>query len=186
MDDRLTRRRFLKKALRNAGGAAVGLSILPLAACEMNSFEPTASGTQIPFLTPLAPPDPNDRFYEQYGANGTVVDWPGIQSLSQADWRLRIDGLVGTPLTLTYEDVMAEAGQAVSTLHTMRCIKDESFVPGLIGTTVWTGIPLRIFLERAGIDRARARRLRFYGTDGFTNNLALDQVYDVPLGLVAP
>jgi hypothetical protein len=62
-------------------------------------------------------------------------------------------------------------------INTLRCIVDENFIPGLIGTTVWTGIPLRIFLDRAGVDPLSTQRLRLYGQDGFTNNLKLNQIY---------
>ena len=62
-------------------------------------------------------------------------------------------------------------------MNTLRCIVDETFVPGLIGTTIWTGIPLRVFLDQAGVDRAQTRQLRLYGADGFTNNLLLSDVY---------
>ncbi len=98
-----------------------------------------------------------------------------MQTVSRDSWRLQIDGLVDTPLTLSYADIERLSSASVRIISTMRCIVDSTFVPGLIGTTVFTGIPLRLFLEEAGIDRTAARRLRFYGADGFTNNLRLTE-----------
>ncbi len=90
---------------------------------------------------------------------------------------MQIDGLVNEPLTITFNDILQHADQAVRVLSTLRCIVDETFVPGLISTTVWTGIPLRIFLEQAGVDEILTKRFRCYGSDGFTNNLKFSEVY---------
>lgn len=155
----------------------LGFSLLPLSGCEENSFEPIAEGTTIPFLSPIQHPNPDDAFFIQYGAQAAIENWPGIQQLSRDTWSLRIDGLVDQPLTLTYADLQQRANRAVRVLSTLRCIVDETFVPGLVGTTVWTGIPLRIFLDDAGIDEILTKRIRFYGADGFTNNLRIEEVY---------
>lgn len=172
--------------LRQAGGAVLGLALVPLAGCESNLVAPLVEGTAIPFLTPVegavgAPP-----FFVQYGAAASVNNWGGVPALTQASWTLRIDGLVSNPLTLTYADLEAAAGEAVTVLKTMRCIIDATSVPGLVGTATWTGVPLRLFLDRAGVDRTRTKRLRLYGHDGFTNNLKLAEVYDAAPGLAEP
>jgi DMSO/TMAO reductase YedYZ molybdopterin-dependent catalytic subunit len=163
--------------LRQAGGLAVGLTFLPLAGCEDNLVEPKVTGTTLSFLSPVDDPNPDAAFYVQFGAAAAVANWPGVPDLSQQAWTLRLDGLVANPLTLRFADLQAEAASALTVLKTMRCIIDGNFVPGLIGNAYWTGIPLRLFLDRAGVDQTRTRRLRLYGADGFTNNLKLDQVY---------
>ena len=173
----ITRRRFL----RTAGGAVLGLGLLPLAGCESNLVEPLVEGTVIPFLTPT------DDFFVQYGGAVLSSAWGGVQQIDEGAWRLTIDGLVRTPLTLTFDDIEALQSQSVTMIKTMRCITDSTAVPGLVGTALWTGVPLRVVLDRAGVDRQRARRLRFYGSDGFTNNLPLNRVYGTqPPGLVEP
>ncbi len=169
----LDRRQFIK----GSGGALLGFSLLPLSGCEVNSFEPIVNGTTIPFLTPIIDPDPDTAFFAQFGGTAAVPDWPGVQQLTRDSWTLQIDGLVSTPLTVSFSDIMSQANYAVRIVNTLRCIVDETFVPGLIGTTVWTGIPLRIFLDRAGIDKTLTKRLRFYGADEFTNNLKFNQIY---------
>lgn len=149
----------------------LGLGLLPLVGCENNLVEPLATGTEIPFLTPSA------QFYIQYGGQVMSSAWGGVQQIARDDWQLSIDGLVDTPLTIRFADLQAEVGQAVTVLNTMRCITDDTTVPGLIGTALWTGIPLRVFLDRAGVDLDRARRLHIFASDGFTNNLSLGRIY---------
>lgn len=181
--EKIARRHFIKKA----AGAAIGFTLVPLAGCEVNSFEPLVQGTSIPFLTPINTPNPEQAFYAQYGGQATITDWPGIPQLTRPSWQMQIDGLVNAPLTVTFADIEAEASRAVHVISTLRCIVDENFIPGLIGTTLWTGVPLRIFLDRAGIDRTLTKRLRFFGKDGFTNNLKFNQVYgSLPEDLVEP
>ncbi|MFK7844209.1 MAG: molybdopterin-dependent oxidoreductase [Rhodothermales bacterium] len=167
------RREFIKKA----GSTLLGLSILPMVGCEKNSFEPILLGTDIPFLSPIQHNNPDEAFFIQYGGEAAIPNWPGVQQLSRNTWSMIIDGLVDTSLQLTFADIQQESDKAVRILSTLRCIVDETFVPGLIGTTIWTGVPLRIFLDRAGIDPVLSKRIRFYGSDGFTNNLKFNQIY---------
>ena len=165
--------------LGNLGRLAVGLTFLPLVGCEDNAFAPVIEGVDIPFLTP------NDEFYVQFGANAGVANWQGAPTISRDDWHLRIDGLVGNPFSLNLSDLATEEPQTV--LATLRCIVDANNVPGLVGTAAWTGIPLRVFLDRAGLNPDRVRRLRIYGADGFTDNLTLDKLYgDRPDDLIEP
>ena len=173
MNDRsITRRTFLHRV----GGVAVGLSLVPLAGCEENIVTPRMAGREVAFLSPPDLDPAEGGFYIKNGGEAGVPGW-SMPDLDPAAWTLRIDGLVATPLTLTLTDLDAEAANAVTLLKTMRCIEDDNTVPGLVGTTLWRGIPLRRFLDRAGLDRDRARRLRIYASDGFTNNLRLDDVY---------
>lgn len=166
----MTRRTFLQRA----GGIAVGLGFVPLGGCETITVTPRITGGDVAFLSPLDLDPAQGGFYVENGAEGAIGGWT-MPDLDPATWSLTIDGLVATPLTLGLADLEAEP--AVTLLKTMRCITDSNEFPGLIGTTLWSGIPLRLFLDRAGIDRTRAHRLRIYGTDGFTNNLKLDDVY---------
>lgn len=152
------------------GTAALGIALAPMVGCETNSVAPFVEGTDIPFLTPLTDPNPDRAFFVQYGADGTVENWAGPRQIARDTWGLTVDGLVATPRTFSYSDLLRFAGDAVRIVSTLRCIVDSTFVPGLIGTTLFTGIPLRLVLEAAGVDAA-ARRIRIYGADGFTNNL---------------
>ena len=111
-----------------------------------------------------------------------------MPEVSSADWSLRIDGLVDNPITITFADLMDAASEAeVTVVKTMRCIIDSTFIPGLIGTATWTGVPLRRFLDQAGVDLGQTQRFRLYASDNFNNNIRRDEVYgEVPLGGFEP
>ncbi|MEZ4699605.1 MAG: molybdopterin-dependent oxidoreductase [Rhodothermales bacterium] len=165
----VSRRSFIARL----GGTVLGVALTPLAGCETNMVAPFVEGTDIPFLTPLTDPNPDRAFYVQYGADGTVTNWPGPRQIARDAWTLTVDGLVPQPRTFTYADIQRLSGEAIRIVGTLRCIVDSTFVPGLIGTTLFTGIPLRLLLQEAGVDAAATRRLRIYGADGFTNNLRI-------------
>jgi DMSO/TMAO reductase YedYZ molybdopterin-dependent catalytic subunit len=160
--------------LRRAGGVALGLSLVPLSACEQNTVQ--ALGTQeagggTPFLTPV--PD----FYVVNGGESSVDNWPGIPDIDPTTWSLTVGGLVDRELELSFQDLQNADG-AVTILKTMRCVLNpEAQIPGFVGTALWTGVPLRRVLEQAGIDRTRTRRLRLFARDGFNNNLRMERVY---------
>lgn len=138
----------------DAGGAAADAGAPPMDA-----------GSCLPFLTPV------EAFPELFGGNGTVDGWQQPE-LDASSYRLTVDGLVATPLELGLAALEAE--QQVTVLKTMQCVL------GPQGTGVWSGFPVRVLLDRAGIDRSQARRIRFYGADGFYNNLRLADLYDAP------
>jgi len=161
----ITRRTFFGRM----GSLAVGLTFMPLAGCENNAFEPVIEGADLPFLTP------NTSFYLQFGAEGAVSGWGGVPALSNEDWSLTLDGRFDRPLTLRLSDLQAEV--PTTFLATLRCIVNSNAVPGLVGTAAWTGVPLRLFLERAGLDNVQTRHLHVYGADGFTDNLRPDILF---------
>ena len=145
----LSRRSFLQKA----GSIAVGLSIVPLSACESLVVDPIISGeSTFPFLTPT------ETFFAQFGADGAIVDWPGIQQIPRGRWRLTIDGLVSNPLSLSFSDIDSKINAERTILSTLRCILDNNAVPGLVGTATWTGVPLSLFLDEAGINQTAKPR----------------------------
>lgn len=84
---------------------------------------------------------------------------------------LRIGGLVQRELTIALAELENDAAQ-------MRVVKTMVCAFGLTGTAIWTGVPLRVLLERAGVDRTGAVRARFFGYDGFENNLKLSTIYE--------
>ena len=165
------RRKFLKVV----GGGMLGVAIMPLAGCEFNSVEPIASGEKVSFLTK------NEDFFYKNGAEISIPNWQE-PVITRESWRLSINGLVNKPLEITYADIEAAADKQIEVLKTMRCVIDSNEVRGLIGTAVWRGVPLRIFLERAEIDLDSTLRLRFQGADGFRNNVKIDRVFN-PTGL---
>lgn len=158
------------------GRLAIGFSLVPLAACEVNTVTPLGRGQTLPFQTPI--PD----FYVINGGRDAVEGWPGVPSLSRADWTLTVDGLVDRPLSLSFDDLTSADVPEVSVLMTMRCVSDPS--PNVqpddllfVGTAIWSGVRLRDVLEEAGIDREATNRLHLFAEDGYNNNLPLRRIY---------
>lgn len=167
--------------MRTVGELALGTALLPWVACEITPRAPglradaavgKSIGTCLPFLTPL------DAFYRQFGGSATVEGWalPDLDSM----FELRIDGLVSQELSLTLADLESDIANQQTVVKTMICVL------GFRSTAIWTGVPLRVWLDRAGIDRGRAVRIRLFGADGFENNLRIDDIYDAPADLFEP
>ena len=87
---------------------------------------------------------------------------------SPQEWSMRIDGLVDTPLRLSYADLRAMEPTSIT--------RDFQCVTGWRVTDVqWRGVRLGDLLDRAGV-RADARAVRFTSFDGaYTESLTLAQ-----------
>ena len=131
---------------------------------EPFNAEPPATALAGHDLTPL------DVFYVR--GHGPVPD------LAPADWKLRIDGLVGTSLELSLGDLQDGRFPEREVTATLQCagnrrlglievedIPGEApWGPGATATARWQGVSLADVLERAGIDPA-ARHVAFVGAD---------------------
>ncbi|MCS7206805.1 MAG: molybdopterin-dependent oxidoreductase [Dehalococcoidia bacterium] len=90
--------------------------------------------------------------------------------LDSAQWSLQVEGLVRSPMTLSYSDLLALP--AVEIAVTLQCISNP--VGGdLIGTALWRGVPLRILLERAGVQEG-VRKVAFFAADGYSDSVPLE------------
>jgi DMSO/TMAO reductase YedYZ molybdopterin-dependent catalytic subunit len=115
-----------------------------------------------------------------YVVDTSIID-PDVDARS---WRLRVDGLVGQPVSLTYDELLAMQG--VEQYVTLQCI--SNVVGGdLVGTAKWTGVPLAEVLDRAGGVAPRAVRVVFHAVGGYTDSLpvakALDKATMVAYGM---
>jgi hypothetical protein len=167
---RLSRRVFVRGALSTAA--------LPWIAC--GSDGPVVAGIDAGPAAPSCPPflTPVDEFFVQLGGRRTVEGWqmPDLDETAG----IEIGGLVEQRYTLRLSDLEADVDNHVTVLNTLMCVL------GSRGTQIWTGVPLRKVLDRAGVDQARARRVIFSGGDGFQNNLKLDDIYASPDDLFEP
>jgi DMSO/TMAO reductase YedYZ molybdopterin-dependent catalytic subunit len=85
------------------------------------------------------------------------------------EWRLDIKGLVQSPFSLTYEQLLDL--DAVEQIHTLECI--SNYVGGdLISTALWTGVPLRDLLDRAQV-KTGAYDVVFTSVDGYTDSIPI-------------
>jgi len=176
--------------LRGAGGTALGLVLTPLGSgCQTNEVRPKGIGRTFDFLTPIDTSledeparRPSDSFFVQWGAAGIpALSWrfDDVPVLGREEWSMRIEGLVPEPVDVSFGDLQRKAseGEEVVLLNTLRCIFDSTEIPGLVGNAIWRGVPLRGLLEDAGIDRAQTARVRYFGRDGFNNNLRVDDIF---------
>lgn len=92
---------------------------------------------------------------------------------SAADWTLQIGGLVERPLRLTLDDLKRERARTLRV--TLECAgngratisprwQSQPWHHEAIGTAEWTGVPLKVLLDRAGLS-PKARDVVFTGRD---------------------
>ena len=94
-------------------------------------------------LTPLI--TPNAEFFR--------IDMAfSVPNVDLNAWRLKIKGKVRTPLSFSYEELLAM--EQVEAPVTLACVSNR-VGDNLIGTAVWQGVELRTLLDRAGVDPAR-------------------------------
>lgn len=95
-----------------------------------------------------------------FRANGSInppdEDYKAMVAEGFANWRLVIDGLVETPLSLSLEDLRAESARTQITRHD--CVEGWSSIGE------WTGAKLAPLLEKAGL-KPQAKYLVFHCAD---------------------
>jgi len=92
----------------------------------------------------------------------------------QDKWRLMVDGMVERPTMLAYEDLLALP--STTFLRTMECISND-IGGNLISNGQWTGVPLRIVLERAGV-RSGAIKVQFGCDDGYSTAIPIAEAME--------
>ena len=104
--------------------------------------------------------------------------------------RLMINGLVEKPLIFTMEDLMRMP--SVSRIHFLECgantalewgnvaVPTVQYTHGMLSASEFTGVPVSLLLERAGIDLKRAKFLLAGGADGssMTRTINLENALD--------
>jgi DMSO/TMAO reductase YedYZ molybdopterin-dependent catalytic subunit len=116
---------------------------------------PAEADQRLPRLTPYV--TRNRDFY--------LIDTAlAVPQIDPATWRLRVHGRVRTPLTLSYEQLLARP--LVERYVTLACVSNE--VGGeLVGNARWLGVPLKDLLDEVapldGADQVVSRSV-----DGFT------------------
>ena len=170
----LERRTFLLASAGVAVVAAVGVGVLT--AVRQTSVrtveaarglirlpQPVRAAAPVPLGAAIDLPDmpppvtPNDDFYRI----DTALVPPTVDP---ADWTLSIAGLVDSPFSLTYDDLLAMP--QIEKYVTLACVSNP--VGGdLVGNALWQGVPLREVLNRAGIG-AGAEQVVAASVDGFT------------------
>ena len=111
---------------------------------------------------------PNDSFYRIDTAFGKV---PQVDPTS---WRLRFTGMVDNPYEITFDEI--QAMDLSDQVITLSCVSND--VGGnLVGNAVWTGVPLSVLLDRAGV-QAGADQVVGRSVDDWTAGFPTGLVYD--------
>lgn len=117
---------------------------------------------------------PNDSFYRI----DTAIAVPQVDPDT---WRLRVTGMVEREIELTFQDLLD--AELVEALVTLTCV--SNYVGGnLAGNAVWTGLPVRELLARAGVQDG-ADMVLSTSVDGFTAGTPLEAMTDDRNALVA-
>ncbi len=163
------RRQFLARAGVAALGVGSAAGSVGVIKAFLNNYASYDGSETFPTHGFTAPITPNS---EHYVVTQNAVD-PMVNS---GIWRLEVGGLVGQPGTYTYEEI--QMLPSTSRAMTLECI--ASGVGGrLISTAIWQGVRLRTLLDKHGGAQPNARYIAFYGVDGYTVSLPLDEVLAV-------
>lgn len=162
----LNRRGFLARGGAVAGtlllGGCDGLSRNSTVQSILASAEALTEAVQRALLSPeaLAREYSPDEISKDFKANGsTNPDTPDYLKLAEngfKDWRLKVGGLVETPLTLSLDDLRGMPARSQITRHD--CVEGWS----CIGK--WTGVQLSHVLDRAKL-KQNAKYIVFYCLD---------------------
>jgi len=112
----------------------------------------------------------------------------GVPDIPPQEHRLLVHGLVGRALTFTMDDLMRFP--SVSRIHFLECSGNSAgewkgkgntvqVTHGLLSCCEWTGVPLALVLQEAGID-PRAKWLLAEGADAaaMTRSIPIDKALD--------
>ncbi len=163
MTKQLSRRHFLQAASGTAVFLLIGCRPKPAADLPPTESSPTAVPAAT--LTALSRDiilTPNDEFY--------VMETNGTPTIDRNTWQLTIDGLVATPLTLSFADVAARP--FVEQMRTLECI-GNAVGGNQIGNAVWGGILLADLLAEVGVMET-AVRARFAAADNYETSVTLE------------
>ncbi len=162
----INRREFIKKVGIGTIGLGFGVSIFDSlyqyaeALTEEEKHAMLMKGT-VNFMGFSAKEiTPNDEFY--------ITTYSDRLPATKADtFRLRIEGLVGRPYTLSMKDL--EAMKDKTEFITLECIGNP--VGGdAIGNALWEGVTLRKIIERAA-PKAGIVKTVFYADDGYSDSI---------------
>ncbi|MGH8376677.1 MAG: molybdopterin-dependent oxidoreductase, partial [Pseudomonas sp.] len=148
----LTRRRFLVGSSVAATGLLTGCDAL-VTNTSVNDILQKAEALTMGSQRLLQAHEPLAREFTEadlsptFKANGTQMpdseDYARLMEGNFADWRLVVNGMVRTPLSLSLADLKALPSRTQITRHD--CVEGWS----AIGK--WTGVPLGLVLQKAGI-----------------------------------
>ncbi len=134
---------------------------------------PLPAGLKVKGITPFR--TSNQDFYR-------VDTRLSLPTVDVDTWRLRIDGDVRRPVSLTFDDVASM--DLIERDITLTCVSND--VGGrYVGGTRWLGVRLTDVLDRAGIDGTKADQILSTDVDGMTISTPLAAATDGRDSLIA-
>jgi DMSO/TMAO reductase YedYZ molybdopterin-dependent catalytic subunit len=177
----ISRRRFIIQM----GGVAATIIVVGAGVGEVLRAETALSpsgegGTPVTFPNADSPVQPAPGTRPEYTplADHYQVDIDlAPPDISEAEWRLVVDGLVAKPLSLTLDRLKSEYDH-VDQFVTLACISNPLGGP-FIGTTLWSGASLRDVLAQVG-PQAGARYIHIESADEFGEEIDLEPAQSDP------
>lgn len=155
-------------AVLGVGGAAGTLGVVKTFLNDYSGYDGMTTPSPHGFTAPITPNS------EHYVVTQNAID----PSVDINVWRLEINGLVGQSGVYTYDELISLP--STSRAVTLECISNSiSVASRLMSTAVWQGVPLKTLLDRHGGALPNARYIAFYGVDGYSTSLPLDEVLAV-------
>ncbi len=150
-------------AWRLISGVDGGSDAVPVAASgAATTVEPNAAPYDLKGIAPEVTPTA-----EFYTVSKNFID----PAVAVNGWRLKIDGLVDSPMELTYDELRSLP--ASEGYYTLMCISNE--IGGeLWGNAHWRGVKLKYLLEQAGV-HTDALKAVFSAADDYKDSVKLDR-----------
>ena len=108
----------------------------------------------------------NDDFY--------IMSKGAAPYLKASEWKLKVDGLVANPFTLTYLGLLALP--RIEKVFTLECISNP-IGGNLVGNATWTGTPLKPLLEKARPSPEAAYAV-LHGADSLTSGHPIGRLWN--------
>jgi DMSO/TMAO reductase YedYZ molybdopterin-dependent catalytic subunit len=136
--------------------------------------EVTPEGTPVAGTTAGLEPAPGTRLeYTPLDEHYRIDISARPPILDASTWRLRVSGLVESPVEMTLDSLMNDY-EPVDQIITLSCISNP-IAGDLISTTRWTGVQLNLLLEEWNL-LPEATHLRITSADGFDEYVALETI----------
>ncbi len=186
------RRRFLTFLTAGAGAAVLAAAGGGIGDLLLRRFSVTASRAQVrlPAAARTAPSIPAgtelqvsglSSFYTPNGSFYRVDTDLVLPQVSPDHWTLKIGGMVGQPVELTFADLLRQPLTEADI--TLVCVSNEVGGP-YAGNARWLGVSLPALLRRAGIQRG-ADQVLSTSVDGMTISTPVSAIMDGRNALVA-
>nr|WP_154922811.1 molybdopterin-dependent oxidoreductase [Microbacterium testaceum] len=150
---------------------AAARDALRLPAARTTVTVPEGASWDIEGLSPII--TPNGDFYRV----DTALTVPNVDPTT---WRLSIEGMVDTPVELSFDDLVGMGLDEYGV--TLTCVSNE-VGGGLVGNAIWTGVPIRDVLRMAGV-QGDADMVLSESVDGYTASTPLSSLTDENLDAI--